>query len=398
MKNQTNFPARLNDTDLLGGQQETISNYDSKLPASPRRRDFVLGSLGTGAVAMFSGVSLGGCLGGGASDPTITGVEFIGMPAPTTAADQAAVSVASSIKIAYSDGTTKTQALTYNRIVKTGDMLSANLVGGYFDINNQPIMDTSSSAATQFFSDCPDGNSLLSVANPTVTGVTGNTVFLVTQYEYVTANNASAGTRPLSVAAQSMYGMLPSPISVIVLDQNKTTGALTPVKYHSVDTRAVHGLWITCAASLSPWNTHLSSEEYEPDAVNIATNAMFRGFSQNLYGSPTAANPYHYAYVPEVTVKPDGTATIVKHYSMGRIARELIEVMPDNKTVIMGDDGTDTGLFMFIANAEKDLSSGTLYVAKWTQTASAAGGAGTLTWIKLGNATNAEVAALADIY
>lgn len=26
-----------------------------------------------------------------------------------------------------------------------------------------------------------------------------------------------------------------------------------------------HGLWITCGASLSPWGTHLSSEEYEPE-------------------------------------------------------------------------------------------------------------------------------------
>lgn len=29
---------------------------------------------------------------------------------------------------------------------------------------------------------------------------------------------------------------------------------------------AVGGAWITCAGSVSPWNTHLGSEEYEPDA------------------------------------------------------------------------------------------------------------------------------------
>jgi secreted PhoX family phosphatase len=140
----------------------------------------------------------------------------------------------------------------------------------------------------------------------------------------------------------------------------------------------------------------LSSEEYEPDAVNIAGNTMFQAFSQNLFGTPTAANPYHYGHVPEVTVNPDGTASIEKHYGMGRIARELVQVMPDNKTVLMGDDGTNTGLFMFIADTAKDLSAGTLYVAKWTQTSASAGGAGTLAWIKLGSASSDYVKALAD--
>ncbi len=62
----------------------------------------------------------------------------------------------------------------------------------------------------------------------------------------------------------------------------------------------------------------------------------------------------------------------------------------------MGDDGTDTGLFMFIADTEKDLRSGSLYVAKWTQTAAAAGGAATLSWIKLGSTSSDYVKALAD--
>ncbi|MBR7508539.1 hypothetical protein KC216_22010, partial [Mycobacterium tuberculosis] len=80
----------------------------------------------------------------------------------------------------------------------------------------------------------------------------------------------------------------------------------TLVKYHNVDTSAVHGLWITCGASLSPWNTHLSSEEYEPDAAAIASNVQFRAFSQTLYGAPDTANPYHYGHLPEITVNADG--------------------------------------------------------------------------------------------
>lgn len=38
----------------------------------------------------------------------------------------------------------------------------------------------------QYFSDSPDGSSLLSVAGAKVTGVVGNTVFGVVQFEYAT--------------------------------------------------------------------------------------------------------------------------------------------------------------------------------------------------------------------
>ena len=68
--------------------------------------------------------------------------------------------------------------------------------------------------------------------------------------------------------------------------------------------------------------------------------------------------------MPEVTVNPDGTASIKKHFCMGRISHELVQVMPDNRTALMGDDATNSGYFVFVADKEKDLSSGTLYVAK----------------------------------
>ena len=378
---------------IIGFDSPMLSNQTPQL----QRRQILKGALGGAAVLGFGGLGLAAC--GGSSDPIINSVEFIGMAAPATDAQRATTFTSASVKIIYSDSSTKTQTLAYNTLYKTGDSLkngSASVVaGGYFDKSGAPIMDTSGASAMQYFSDSPDGNSLLSLSNPTVPGVKGNTVFLVTQFEYLTANNASAGVRP-TPAASDMYGKLPSQIAVATLDQDKTTGALSVVRYFPVDAGSVNGLWINCAASLSPWNTHLSSEEYEPDAVNIASNTMFQAFSQNLFGSTTTANPYHYGHLPEVTVNPDGTASIKKHYGMGRIARELVEVCPDNKTVLMGDDGTDTGLFMFVANTEKDLSAGTLYAAKWTQTVATAGGAATLGWIKLGSATSAEIKALAD--
>jgi secreted PhoX family phosphatase len=221
-----------------------------------------------------------------------------------------------------------------------------------------------------------------------VVGVKGNTVFAVVQFEYATwAQDGST----------SMYGRLPSPIAVLTLDQDPATGKLALVKYHNVDTSAVGGLWITCGASLSPWGTHLSSEEYEPNAFTAATDAQFKAFSKNVYGSESAANPYNYGHLPEVTVNVDGTASIKKHYCLGRISHELVQVMPDNRTVIMGDDATNSGYFVFVADKEKELSSGSLYVAKvgagFSLDPSAA--AAPLSWIKLGAATSAEIKKLA---
>jgi len=334
---------------------------------------------------------------GGSDDApaaTITSVSFTGMAAPALAdaAAMATTSVKSSLNATYSDGTTQVFALQYQPFFVTGDMVADGkggtiLAGGYVDINGAPIMDNSVvGKERQFYSDCPDGSSLLTLANPTVAGVTGNTVFAVVQFEYTTRDQALV----------SRYGQLPSPIAVLTLDQNKATGKLSLVKYHNVDTSSVHGLWITCGASLSPWGTHLSSEEYEPDATTIASNTQFQAFSQNLFGNPATAKAYHYGHLPEVTVKPDGTASIVKHYCMGRISHELVQVFPDKRTVMMGDDATNGGLFLFVADKEADLSSGTLYVAKWTQTSGTGPGAATLRFIKLGSATSDEIKALAD--
>ncbi|MEZ5452919.1 MAG: hypothetical protein R3E93_08935 [Thiothrix sp.] len=70
--------------------------------------------------------------------------------------------------------------------------------------------------------------------------------------------------------------------------------------------------------------------------------------------------------------------------------------MPDGKTAYMGDDGTHGFMLMFVADKAGDLSAGTIYAAKWTQTSADAGGAANLTWIKLGSSTDAEIKALAD--
>ncbi len=357
-----------------------------------------LGGLATASMLTACGGSDGLAAASAAPVANFSSAAFTSMPAPSLAnpAQMATTTVGSSLTVTYADGSRKAFKLAYQPFFMTGDMVPDGkggtvLAGGYFDINNQPIYDDSVPAKRrQFFSDSPDGTSLLKIDGAKVAGVKGNTVFAVVQFEYTTA--AQSG--------DSMYGRLPSPIAVLTLDQDPATGRLTLVKYHNVDTSPANGLWITCGASLSPWNTHLSSEEYEPDPFTTSASnlAQYKAFNDNLYGNTSIPfNPYLYGHLPEITVKADGTGTVKKHYCLGRISHELVQVMPDNRTVLMGDDATNSGLFMFVADNEKDLSAGTLYVAKVGAGFSvdpAAAGAD-LKWIRLGHATSAEVEAMA---
>ncbi|MCH9741494.1 MAG: PhoX family protein [Epsilonproteobacteria bacterium] len=190
------------------------------------------------------------------------------------------------------------------------------------------------------------------------------------------------------------------------LNQDATTGALSPKKdtLQFISQKEEFGGFVHCAGQATPWNSHLGSEEYETDArfVEEETNAT-TGLTGSKYydetakffgGDITKLNPYYYGWTPEVRVKADGTPDYSKHYAMGRFSHELSYVMPDKKTVYMSDDGTNVGLFMFVADKAEDLSAGTLYVAKVTQNHGRDGGDFSLSWIDLGHADNAEVRAI----
>lgn len=317
---------------------------------------------------------------------------FTAMAAPIAIADRAKTSVSSKLKIDWEDSTSSEYQLGYKSFFETGNTVpkwggGEIIAGGYFNANGDPIMDTSVPASPrQFFSDCPDGSSLIHLEGAQVEGV-NNPVFHVVQFEYASQNLAGA----------SEYGNLPSPIAILTLDQNQTTGHLELKKYFNVDTSTVHGLWITCGASMSPWNTHLSSEEYEPDAFEQGIGGPSpKGISKNFFGDEAAAKPYNYGHLPEVIVNKDGSGSIVKHFCMGRISHELVHVMPDNRTVIMGDDYTNGGFFMFIADVAKDLSAGKLYVAKYVSELTESS-TGQIKWIELGHATSQEIEKMVNV-
>jgi len=320
----------------------------------------------------------------------IASIEFIGMNAPVTPEQRASIYTDAKVKITYKNGRSEIETLEYKQLFSTTDSINGKLAGGLYDALGQPLMDNSvPSNPSQYVSETPDANSLMEIdhAKAKELGIDGNPLFLVTHYEYVNANNNG----------DSEYGDLPMTMSLTTLDQNKKSGELSLVGYSNIDMAGIKGLWIPCAGSLSPWNTHLGSEEYEPDARAYEDdNSMdpYIPFTVEYYNNTVIANPYDYGQVPEVTVAADGSTTVVKHYALGRIARELVEMMPDQRTAYMGDDGGYTGLFMYVADTEADLSAGTIYAAKWDQTSDAGAGSANLSWIKLGHSNDEEIKAL----
>jgi uncharacterized protein len=321
---------------------------------------------------------------------TIDSVKFNGMEAPKTIDKMVQTYTNASMDVKYSNGEVKNFPLSYKRLFKSEDKVAMNKgklipAGTPIDVNGDPIMDTSvEGKPTYYVSDAPDSNSLLNPIH--------DQLFMVTHYEYQT----------IDAAGKSAYGIVPASMSLSTLEQNKKTGELTPKEVKKIDFSSVNGLWIPCNGSLSPWNTHLGSEEYEPDArsfelnPNSSARTGVESFAKLYFGDKSKANPYFYGFIPEIKVDKHGEASVAKHYSIGRFSHELMKMMPDQRTAFFGDDGSYTTMFMYVADEAKDLTAGTLYTAKFHQTGTENGGAGKLEWIKLGHSTDKEVKKIID--
>ena len=155
------------------------------------------------------------------------------------------------------------------------------------------------------------------------------------------------------------------------------------VNMKPVDFSAHGGLWVPCAGSVTPWQTHIGSEEYEPDAkkfyMDPTTGSRVRDFLRywGHYGKSdyTAAEamaggffPYRYGYPWETVVKADFSEKTTKLYAHGRQSYEMSYAMPDLKTVYSTDDGTNVMFAKFIADTEGDITEGINYCARYIQT------------------------------
>jgi hypothetical protein len=301
-------------------------------------------------------------------------VKFTEIVTPTTEESKNTQQVTTTVKVNGVD-----QTISYNTILRTGDTNNGEIFGQVKDYTDTPITFST------------DGSPY--ICNGTNDGVGSGldyTSFLNKDGKIYMVSQFECGIGAMYMAE---------------LNQNPNDGALT-IKDNSlkfISQKDEFGGFVHCAGQRTPWETHLGSEEYETNAKLVEKNAdAITGLTGDSYYDETAKywgndatklSPYYYGWTPEVNVTEAGEPTYTKHYSMGRFSHELSYVMPDNKTVYMSDDGTNVGLFMFVADVAKDLSAGTLYAAKWNQTSPDGVGAGEadLTWVNLGHATDAQV-------
>ncbi|KQS16900.1 alkaline phosphatase [Exiguobacterium sp. Leaf187] len=322
------------------------------------------------------------------STRNIKKVEFLSMDAPTKIDQMVKTYTEAKVKVTYTNGKTEVKPLNYNQLFLSQDKIVENkgemiAAGTPIDAIGNPIIDRSVPDKPEaFVSDAPDSNSLLEVHGKK---------YMVSHFEYDSIDNAGNEVKGL-----------PASMTLTEVVQDKKTGKLAVKKASKIDFENVNGLWTPCNGSTTPWGTHLGSEEYEPDArafESDKTSAAYKevnAFAEHYFGTTEKANPYFYGFTPEISVDRKGKATAVKHYSTGRFSHEMMQILPDQKTAIFGDDGNNTMMFMYVADKKRDFSKGTLYAAKFKQTRATEGGAGDLEWIKLGHASDKEVKRLID--
>lgn len=317
----------------------------------------------------------------------IKSVEFQPMKAPTTIENMIKTYTEASVKVTYKDGSVEETPLNYNQLFLSKDKIVDNkgeliAAGTPIDANRDPIIDRSvPDKPSPYVSDAPDSNSFITINGKS---------YIISHYEYESVNNAG----------KEISG-LPASMTLTQVDRDDKTGKLTVNHAKKIDFSNVNGLWTPCNGSTTDWGTHLGSEEYEPDAraFEDPSSSSYKdvtNFAKLYFGDTSKANPYYYGWIPEISVDENGHASVVKHYSTGRFSHEMMQVLPDNKTALFGDDGSNTMMFMYVADKEKDFSAGTLYAAKFKQTSTENGGKGDLQWIKLGHATDNEMKTIID--
>ncbi len=163
----------------------------------------------------------------------------------------------------------------------------------------------------------------------------------------------------------------------------------------NLDVKQMEGTWNNCNGSFSPWNTPLSSEEYEPDAAKwFRTDEETYGNAEQTFEEYLGhfGNAYRYGFIVEVE-DPAGDATPTKRFALGRASHEVGNVMSDERTVYLTDDYEGGVLYKFVADDAGDLSAGTLYASKLKQDATddVTKAGFDVEWIRLAHGTESEI-------
>lgn len=280
------------------------------------------------------------------------------------------------VELCMEDGTCEKVPIGYHTIARSGQGIPTmggegeEVYGLIRDNDGKPLYLTNDTgmpdeAKILDVSDNPDFSSLLQV---------GDEFYSIVQFEW-----PNPGVMYMTKLAQD------------------DLGNLSPVSSRMIDWSSQGGLWIPCAGSVSPWNTHIGGEEYEPDAKYFSselypTDEDVCGASYSVCLSPEGCepeegaeaekrtlvegptpwneckeirssyhfakyladgnlkypanisgiadlrdmmNPYDYGYVYEVAPKQGGDYDAKKWYSVGRRSNELAYIMVRRTATIM---------------------------------------------------------------
>ena len=328
-----------------------------------------------------------------AAAPLAVKVEFTATPAPTSGDELLNTYTTSVAKVTFADGMMRDYPLSYVSLFKNTDRISQvkgrkYAAGQVFDAEMNPVMEPQGDPVIV---ETADANSLLQV---------GDKLFLVNHWEYddVLADGQTA------YKAKNWYSRMPMGMNLSEIVQGKD-GRLKVKAQRPIDFSSVHGAWILCFGSQTPWNTHLGGEEdydlyFVPgEKAFKTTQAGVKAMSEIYFRGKRQANPYHYGYPLEVKVNEDGSTEATKHYQMGRGTWEMALFANDGRTAFFGDDGNYSGLFLFVAHKQNlPKAGGTLYAAKWLQTSpdGSDGGTADFQWIRLGSSHYNEIKAMID--
>ena len=195
----------------------------------------------------------------------------------------------------------------------------------------------------------------------------------------------------------------PAGISQLEIQWDSASNQWNVISSQMLNLSSINGGWVLCFGTVSPWGSPLFSEELYFDDTEDWNNVNYRYHQgQQLLASylGTYPNPYDYGFIVEMEDSDTNNPDLLRHYTMGRYSHENAQVMPDNKTVYLSDDGYDTVFFKFVADAPGDLSKGTLYAAKLIQdsTRDSSTTGFDVEWIELASSSSAEILTWIDDY
>ncbi len=314
-------------------------------------------------------------------------LSFEPLPIPATGAEKNAIRISPKAVTFCCGGKREERPLEYRVLLRSGMTDKHGQIAGL--VTGADGLPLKRPDGSPYVSNSPAGNGLITA---------GGGHYLFTQFDDV-----------------------PGAVSLSALEADKE-GNFSVKEFAPVELSGVGGTAGNSGGGKTPWGTHLAAEgDYWLDAywfTPAAASYSFRHIKhcrktetvppedpdlpawcaavesvRGYLGNPEAFSPYRYGYTIELTVNRNGAPSVkdgTKHLAMGRTVPAMTLAMPDRRTVYMTGNGAYAGFFMFTADDRSDLSSGTLYIAKWRQQPRGAD----IKWVPLGHATDKEIGAI----